>query len=295
MVLFGILFSRKIHLEYIKVKFNWISNLMNLSLEFHVCTHGIPYVYHVYTLRIPYVYFISLIRYIVNIQYTTCCSGNRMTSAIQSEKHDILVPWWRQHCKEYSLYYLMKSEEERKDILMKCAPDMPVTAAGTRERMSEIVTATDMLLPELFVEGLQAGNGRCLILFLTRRLASPDTGFQNDIALLNSLFKRNSLPLFSNGAFDGLNTPFVEIGDPNEDIKSLDVSCSAETQEATLKAIEQGRLVHADVWLSCCVRRNALADFMLALKGVYEDEIIATASLNIDENLEDGDGNMGLS
>jgi hypothetical protein len=220
-----------------------------------------------------------------------------MTSAIHSEKHDILVPWWQQHCKHFSLHYLMKSEDDRKQFLLKCLPDMPETAAGTRERNGETVTATDMLLPELFLEGLQAGNGRCLILLLARRLASPDTGFENDITLLTSLFKRKSLPLFSNGALDGLDTPFVELGDVYESIKCLDGNCSAETRQATLDMLEQKRLIHADVWLACSVRRNALADFMLALKNEYEEDIINMGPVEGVATGGDGgeESNMGLS
>ena len=217
-----------------------------------------------------------------------------MTSAIHSEKHDILVPWWIQHCKNFSLQYLMKSEEERKQTLLKCLPDMPEQAAGTRERMGGTVTATDMLLPELFLEGLQAGNGRCLILLLARRLASPDTGFENDIKLLNSLYRRCSMPLFSNGAFNNMDTPFIQLGDPDENIKCLDSNCSPETRSATLELLDQGKLVHADVWLACSVRRNALADFMLALKDDYEESIINAPSSTTAEELSD-ESNMGLS
>lgn len=231
------------------------------------------------------------------IQYVVAVPrfAKNMTSAFHSEKHDILVPWWQQHCKNFGLYYLMKSEEDRKDMLLRCLPDMPQTAAGTRERLGEIVTAADMLLPELFVEGLQAGNGRCLILLLARRLASPDTGFENDITLLMSLFKKKTLPLFSNGSLEGLDTPYVELGDADENIKCLSYNCSPEVREAVLEMIDRKRFVHADVWLACSVRRNALADFMLSLKSEYEDELINAKGEASKEDDCSEDSNMGLS
>lgn len=83
-----------------------------------------------------------------------------MAEFTELDKHDTLVRWWRESCKEFSLFYLMKTEAERRQILLSCSPDMPEAPAGTRENRGETVTASDMLLPELFVEGLQAGQGR---------------------------------------------------------------------------------------------------------------------------------------
>ena len=83
-----------------------------------------------------------------------------MAEFTELDKHDALVRWWRESCKEFGLFYLLKTEAERRQVLLSCSPDMPDDPAGTRESRGETVTATDMLLPELFLEGLQAGQGR---------------------------------------------------------------------------------------------------------------------------------------
>lgn len=201
------------------------------------------------------------------------------------EKHDLLVKWWRQSCKEYSLYFLMKTEAEKRQILLSCCPDMPDEPAGTRELRGETVTASDMLLPEMFVEGLLAGQGKCLILLLTRRLASPDTGLENDLRLMNSLHERGQMPKFSNGKLDSFDTPFVDLRDPLRQIQCLTEDSSPTTILTTQQWLREGRLVHADVWLSCTMRRNMLADFFMGLKHDFERNKSSVQS-STDENSE---------
>lgn len=198
---------------------------------------------------------------------------DRMAEVSEVDKHNILVQWWRQSCKEFSLFYLMKSEAERRQILLACSPDMPDEPAGTRESRGESVTATDMLLPELFVEGLQAGQGRCLILLLTRRLAAPDTGLENDLKLMKALFERGQMPIFSGGKLAAFDTPFIDLKDPNREIQCLTEESSPTTILTTQQWLKEGRLVDADVWLSCTMRRNILADFMMGLMNLFSVEV----------------------
>jgi hypothetical protein len=192
-----------------------------------------------------------------------------MAEFTEIDKHNILVPWWRESCKEFGLFYLMKTEAERRQILLSCSPDMPDEPAGTRQARDQTITATDMLLPELFMQGLQAGQGRCLILLLARRLVSPDTGLENDLKLMKSLHSRKEMPIFSGGKLDAFDTPFVDIRDPSKEIQCLTEESSPTTVQTTHQWLKEGRLVDADVWLSCTMRRNILADFMMGLKGAF--------------------------
>eukprot|EP00602_Paraphysomonas_sp_CaronLab_P002346 CAMPEP_0185032650 /NCGR_PEP_ID=MMETSP1103-20130426/20900_1 /TAXON_ID=36769 /ORGANISM="Paraphysomonas bandaiensis, Strain Caron Lab Isolate" /LENGTH=90 /DNA_ID=CAMNT_0027568625 /DNA_START=293 /DNA_END=562 /DNA_ORIENTATION=- len=80
------------------------------------------------------------------------------------------------------------------------------------------------------------------------------------------------MPTFSNGSLDAVDTPFVDPKDITESIQSLGPSTTEETRNAVQKMLDTGALVHADVWLACAVRRNALADFMMSLKEEYERE-----------------------
>lgn len=192
-----------------------------------------------------------------------------MSELTDFDKHNILVPWWRESCKEFSLFYLTKTEDERRQMLLSCSPDMPEEPAGTRESRGEAVTATDMLLPELVLEGLQAGHGRCLVLLLARRLVSPDTGLENDLKLMKSLFSRGEMPIFSGGKLAAFDTPFVDMRDPTKEIQCLTDESSPTTIQTTQQWLKDGRLVDADVWLSCTMRRNILADFMMGLKEAF--------------------------
>lgn len=193
-------------------------------------------------------------------------------SLIQAEKYNVLVNWWRESCQSFSLFFLFKSSEQRREFLLKCSPDMPLEAAATRERKGEQVNATDLIVPELFLEGLDAGDGRCLILFITRRLASPDTGLENDLTLLRSLQQKGVMPTFSNGSLDSFRLPFVDPLDPTESIQSFHETISKETLEKANNYFSTGKIIHAEVFLTCSVRRNLLATFLLALKENYELE-----------------------
>lgn len=191
---------------------------------------------------------------------------------LQAETYDELVKWWRDSCESFSYFYLFKSEEQRKDFLLKCSPDMPCHAGATRERNGERINATDLIVPELFLEGLQAGNGRCLILFLARRLASPDTGLENDLKLLRDLHNKGVMPTFSNGSLDSYYLPFVDPLDSTETIQSLANNASEETIQQAKQYLASGKIIHAEVFLTCSVRRSLIATFISALKAAYEEE-----------------------
>jgi hypothetical protein len=165
-----------------------------------------------------------------------------------SEAYDELVRWWRESCESFSYFYLFKSSEQRIEFLLKCSPDMPKESAATRERNGERINATDLIVPELFIEGFEAGNGRCLILFLTRRLASPDTGLENDLKLLGDLHRRGVMPTFSNGSLDSFKLPFVDPLDPTETIQSLSNNASPETMDQANQYLASGKIIHAEVF-----------------------------------------------
>jgi hypothetical protein len=208
---------------------------------------------------------------------------------LQSESYDDLVRWWRESCESFSYFYLFKSSEQRIKFLLQCSPDMPKESAVTRERNGERVNATDLIVPELFTEGFEAGNGRCLILFLTRRLASPDTGLENDLKLLRELHRQGVMPTFSNGSLDSFKLPFVDPRDPTETIQSLSNDASPETMEQADQYFSSGKIIHAEVFLTCSVRRSLIATFISALKAAYEEEGTQTAEkdgVNVEEDMQ---------
>jgi hypothetical protein len=213
---------------------------------------------------------------------------------VQAERYDELVTWWRESCESFSYFYLFKSPEQRKEFLLRCAPDMPTQAAATRERNGEVISATDLIVPELFLDGFEAGNGRCLILFLARRLASPDTGLENDLTLLRGLHGRGVMPTFSNGSLDSFRLPFVDPSDPAETIQSLATEASPETLQQATHYLSTGKIIHAEVFLTCSVRRSFIAAFISALKTAYEEEGVADKTLEAGTEVETEGSNMGV-
>ena len=61
-------------------------------------------------------------------------------------------------------------------MLIECAPTMPQESGITRKACDQtfVLSATDKLMPELNVDGLMAADGKCLILFMTRRCAATE-------------------------------------------------------------------------------------------------------------------------
>lgn len=78
------------------------------------------------------------------------------------------------------------------------------------------------------------------------------------------------MPIFSGGKLAAFDTPFVDMRDPTRRIQCLTDESSPTTILTTQQWLREGRLVDADVWLSCTMRRNVLADFMIGLKEAFD-------------------------
>jgi hypothetical protein len=123
------------------------------------------------------------------------------------DRYIVLKQWWERHCKSFSEWYLTRLDEKtREELLLAACPDMPREIAATREVAGIEIKATDVLLPELTLEGLNTEGGKLLCLFFTRRCVEPDLCFHADIKFLEGLRKKNTLPSFSNGTLEGMDT-----------------------------------------------------------------------------------------
>jgi hypothetical protein len=176
-----------------------------------------------------------------------------------------LSGYWQRHCKAFSLWFLALPGDKQRTMLLEQAPDMPLLSAATRERNGEVLTATDVILQELCQEGLVAGNGKCLILFLTRQLAQTEKMMAVDLSMLIEMHQQQRMPLFSSGRFDSMDTPFVDPRDPEERVRCISAGCSPETALQVRAGISRGDIVDADVWLTLKIRRAALCNFMWSL------------------------------
>jgi hypothetical protein len=197
-----------------------------------------------------------------------------------SDAHDALAVWWRGSCKDFSLYFLSKSIEEKRSLLLKCSPDLPELPAGAREMLGEEISASDVLLQELSLDGLLSSDGKGLILMIVRRLATPDRAMAKDLELLKAMHQRGQMPSFSNGALDSFKMPFVDPLDPEKSIQCVSQNCNPQKILEIHHKIIEGELVDAEVWLSCTMRRNCFAEFISGLRAAFEADYQSAAVEN---------------
>lgn len=205
---------------------------------------------------------------------TPSLSSVSLENATAEDKLVALSNWWHRHCKTFTTWFLSLSSLQQKQIIVKAVPDIPETSC--HERLSqEVLKVTDLILPEFSLDGMLSTGGRIFILFMTRRLVGTDLCLQEDLRLLNELYAKKQLPSLSNGALEGLDTPFVNPMDPEENIRSLSSDTQQETREIVNNYLTLNRYIHAEVWLALKVRRTAIA----TLLEVMAEEHFAAATI----------------
>lgn len=198
--------------------------------------------------------------------------------ALTEDRHVALQRWWERNSSNMSKWFESLTRDEQVIQLRKASPDIPTRIAGTRELEGQQLSASDVLLPELTIDGLLGVNGKLLSLFFMRRCQQADRCYFADLQLLNAMFARNAMPLFSQGALDQMDTPFVDPADKEENVRSLNVSTPQDNRAAVLAHLISGRLIHADVFITLKIRRTALVHFMVVIVESYEKEHIGSVS-----------------
>ena len=102
-----------------------------------------------------------------------------VNDASPEDRYQALSDWWKRYQTLFSNWYLNISMEKQKQVLLKASPDMPVNSPLTKSQSSStaVIQPTDMILPELNLDAFLSSNGKVLLLFLSKRLVSPDLGF----------------------------------------------------------------------------------------------------------------------
>jgi len=206
-----------------------------------------------------------------------------LNSATVEDRFVALSQWWKRHCKLFSLWYLSLGEDQQKELILKYCLDIPLTSKFSRESNGEKLQATDFILPEFSLEGMLSSQGKVMVLFLTRRLTSEHLCMQDDLVLLNNLFDLRKLPSFSNHAFDGLNTPFIDPADPAENICTLAAIPDKAVMKAVWEKLRNGELIHAEVWLALKLRRQAIVSVLEGLVVEYEESCGGKASETVQD------------
>ena len=146
----------------------------------------------------------------VTLDATEPISDDIINEAMTEDKSTALQQWWIRHGDNFTTWFTSISGEQRAAFIKDVAPDIPKELPGIRASKGETLLPTDILLPELTIDGLLGGDGKLLCLLMTRRLMPLDRCFLSDIMLLNGLMERKALPSFSHGHLEGMDTPFVD-------------------------------------------------------------------------------------
>eukprot|EP00038_Savillea_parva_P015952 m.15433 g.15433 ORF g.15433 m.15433 type:complete len:263 (-) comp3264_c0_seq2:68-856(-) len=175
------------------------------------------------------------------------------------------VRFWREHNREFSTWFLLLSEEQRRAVVVEAGGRaMPERGPGQGGRMGP----TDILLPELTIAGMLAGGGRCLVLFFTRR--AVEACRETDTKMLQTLHDKGILPKFSGGRLDHLKIAAI---DPmTEDVVGLPEGCTTQQLDAVKAQIATGKLVQAEVYLARKLREEAIASFLDSVIAIFHRE-----------------------
>lgn len=135
------------------------------------------------------------------------------------DRHAAITVWWERNNEAFSQWFTNLSHEVQVSYLKTAIPDVPTQTAGVREQSGETLQATDVMLPELTLDGLLGANGQLLVLFFSRRCQQADKCYFSDVQLLNNLFLNKVMPLFSSELLDQMDTPFVDPADDQENVR----------------------------------------------------------------------------
>jgi hypothetical protein len=124
---------------------------------------------------------------------------SNLDEATTEDQHVALQLWWEHNQELFSSWFTSMTANEQTILLRKASPDMPNMTAGARELAGEKLAASDVLLPELSLEGLLGAEGKLLVLFFARRCQQADRAYFADIQLLNKMHANGVMPTFSAG------------------------------------------------------------------------------------------------
>jgi hypothetical protein len=193
-------------------------------------------------------------------------------SIAEGDEAAAMRSWWNRNCKPFSDWFMNQDIVARLKLLRKGCPDLPKVTGATRAQEGQSLNATDMLLPEIAEDSLMAAGGQLCVLFITRRMVAPHSGIDSDMRMLRDLASIHQLPLFSVGdAIKEMDTPFVDLRDPSENIQCLSKEkTSPQVRAAVDKGLEDGTLATIEVYMALKVRRTAITKFIRVLFEEFE-------------------------
>jgi len=172
------------------------------------------------------------------------------------------IKFWRDRNREFSTWFLLLPEENRRAVVEEAGPDLPERGPS----QGAVMKPSDLLLPELTRAGMLAGGGRCLVLFFTRRAVEKCT--ETDIAMLQTLHGKKMLPNISAGRLDRFKLAAIDPG--TEDVIGVPEGAPAAHLADVEARIAAGALLHAEVYLALKLRQDAIATFLNAVIAIYE-------------------------
>ena len=190
--------------------------------------------------------------------------------ASTEDRHIALQLWWERNNETISNWFSSLTKDEQIMCLRKASPDIPTQTAGSRESAGEKLNASDVLLPELTIDGLLGANGKLLSLFFSRRCQQADRSYFTDLQLLTAMFARGSMPLFSKDMLKDMDTPFVDPADPNENVQSLSTDTSQENRANIIAHLITGNTSDRVHEAEYCVESIVMVCYLIQMRSAYK-------------------------
>ncbi|CAI5703323.1 unnamed protein product [Peronospora effusa] len=179
---------------------------------------------------------------------------------------EYLTRFWRANASAFMRWFLALPYTGQVSLLRNASPDIPVSYNCKETRPQ----ATQLLTPELTLQGLLEENGKALLRLMNARATKREQCSRHDLLYLTSLRATDTMPTFSGEAFMHVSLAFIDLADTEHNVQSLLPSASTQIVEEKKALIKQGKLMEADVWLTLQMRQQVILTFLTNVAHTFE-------------------------
>lgn len=176
-----------------------------------------------------------------------------------------LSAWWLRNCKAFSIWFISMNTLEQSRVILEACPDIPKTVD-----INNPTKLTDIIVPDMELDGLLKGDGKLFILFMTRALSHMNVSFAEDLKRIKTLHNQGCLPDLTQGSAVDFSTPHVDPKDPDENVRAICEDMLDSKKKAIEKDLADDKLIELNVWLALKLRRMTIATFVLGIAETYQ-------------------------
>jgi len=187
------------------------------------------------------------------------------TEATTEDIYNGLSAWWLRNCKSFSIWFISLSKIEQSHVILEACPDIPRNID-----INHPTCLTDVIVPDMELEGLLKGDGKMFILFITRTLSQIDISFMEDLKRIKTISSQEYLPDLTQGSGVGYNTPHIDPSDPNESVRAIGEDMLDHHKKTIERDLADDKLIELNVWLALKLRRITISTFVLAIAETHQ-------------------------